>query len=176
MIQSIFKTATCTKLQETNYKMISQWYRTPEILQKRFPNTLSECWRCQREQETLLHVFWSCPRVEKFWKEVREIIQKFSEVEILKDPALFLLHLSEIPRKTYRNSILCNLVNAAKAGGKWLTLDIFPSVLPLNILDVVSSGRVHLPATASFRRPHFVVPDASRRVLSASQSSSSSWI
>lgn len=115
MIQSIFKTATCTKLQETNYKIISQWYRTPEILQKCFLNTSSECWRCQREQGTLLHVFWSCPRVEKFWKEVREIIQKFGELEIREDPALFLLHLSEIPRKTYRNSILCHLVNAAKA-------------------------------------------------------------
>lgn len=57
IIQSIFKTATCTKIEETNYKIISQWYRTPAILQRCFPNITDKCWRCQLERG-LYYIFF----------------------------------------------------------------------------------------------------------------------
>lgn len=53
-----------------------------------------------------MHIFWSCPRIENFWKEVRRIAQKFSDQEIPEDPSFFLLQDTKIPVKSYKKSIL----------------------------------------------------------------------
>lgn len=43
-------------LQETNFKIFSQWYRTPSFLHRCFLNTSDFCWHCQGECGTLLHL------------------------------------------------------------------------------------------------------------------------
>lgn len=58
--------------------------------------------------------FWSCSKIEGFWREVQRITQKFCEDEIPEDPALFLLHDFKISVKKYKESIVCHLLNAAK--------------------------------------------------------------
>lgn len=100
---------------EANFKIFSQWYRTLVLLHRYFPNTSDRCWCCREEHETLLHIFWSCSRIEGYWREVWRIIKKFSDCEIPEDPTFFLLHNSKIPVKTFKNSILCHLLNAAKS-------------------------------------------------------------
>lgn len=44
IIHSTFKTATCMKMQETNFKILSQWYRTPAVLPRCFTNISHGCW------------------------------------------------------------------------------------------------------------------------------------
>ena len=40
------KSSICTKIQETNYKILTRWYRTPVQLHKLFRSTSEACWRC----------------------------------------------------------------------------------------------------------------------------------
>lgn len=61
------KSSICAKIQETNYKILTRWYRTPSVLKKCFPTTSDICWRCTQNKGTLLHIFWSCPRIKVFW-------------------------------------------------------------------------------------------------------------
>lgn len=98
-----FKPSICTSFQKTNFKLMTQWYYTPSLLHKFFPTTTDQCGRCQEGRGTLLHVFWSCPKLDYFWKEVPD------------DPAFFLLHISTIPVKIYKRLILRHLLNAAKS-------------------------------------------------------------
>lgn len=37
----------CTKIQESNYKILTRWHYTPQLLQK--------------------YIFWSCPKLKHFW-------------------------------------------------------------------------------------------------------------
>lgn len=99
IINFAIKSSLCTKSQETNFKILTRWYLTPTRLHKCFPNTLDRCWRCREEEGSLLHIFWSCPRLENFWGEVRRITQKFTEYNIPEDAAFFLLHHSKILAK-----------------------------------------------------------------------------
>lgn len=115
ILRFTYKSSICTKTQETNFKILTRWYRTPANLKKIFPDTSDQCWRCQGEKGTILHIFWSCPKLEHFWKEVHRILQKFTECEIPDNPAFFLLHASSIPGKIYKKSIICHLLDAAKA-------------------------------------------------------------
>lgn len=109
------KSSICAKTQETNYKILSRWYRTPTLLHKISPTISEECWRCQRDKGTLLHIFWSCPKLSRFWKVVHETIQLFTDRIIPKDPALFLLHATDIPDKVYKRSVIRHLLDAARA-------------------------------------------------------------
>lgn len=109
------KSSVCSKIQETNYKVLTRWYLTPSRLHRCFPEVSDRCWRCGSERGTLLHVFWSCPRLSLFWGEVHRITQRFVEGVIPLDPALFLLHLTDSPIPAYKKSIIGHLLNAAKA-------------------------------------------------------------
>lgn len=109
------KSSFCTKVQETNFKILNQWYCTPSLFHKYFLITSALCWRCQEEHGTLLHIFWSCTKLSGLWREIRTIIQKFTTHRVPNDPAFFLLHASAIPAKVYKKSILRHLLNAAKS-------------------------------------------------------------
>lgn len=115
MIHNIFESSICIKMQETNFKILSRWYRTPAFLNRCYPEVSDNCWRCGGKEGMLMHIFWSCPRIENFWKEVRRIAKKFSDQEIPEDPSFFLLQDTKIPVKSYKKSILCHLLNAARA-------------------------------------------------------------
>lgn len=115
MIVLSLKSSICTKIQETNFKILTRWYLTPSRLHSMFTESSKYCWRCQREVGTILHVFWSCPHSTNFWTAVRSISQKFTEFQIPNGPAFFLLHVSSIPLKAYKKSILRHLTNAAKS-------------------------------------------------------------
>lgn len=108
------KSSICTRFQETNYKIFMRWYRTPAILQKIFPETSKLCWRCQQSTGTLIHIFWSCPRIRPFWGRVREIIQKFTDRNVPDEPAYFLHHATDTPARVYKKSIVRHLLDAAK--------------------------------------------------------------
>lgn len=71
--------------------------------------------RCQEGRGTMLRIFWSCPKISSYWREVRNIVQKFTDYKIPDDPAFFLIHVKNIPAKKYKKSILRHLLNAAKA-------------------------------------------------------------
>lgn len=59
--------------------------------------------------------FRSCHRMKGYWRDVQRIIQKFCDCEMPEDPAFFLLHDFKISVETYKNVILCHLLNAARS-------------------------------------------------------------
>lgn len=61
----------------------------------------------------MLHIFWSCQKLEEFWSKVRDIIGQLTDLG--SDPARYLLHLSDLSKCKYRNSMIIHLLNAAKA-------------------------------------------------------------
>lgn len=115
IIYLYLKSSICMRIQETNYKLLTRWYCTPTVLHRFFSEASDRCWRCREEQGTLFHIFWICTKIKRYWSEVHKISQKCTDFPIPEDPAFFLLHCSQMPRQKYRKSVLCLLVNAAKA-------------------------------------------------------------
>lgn len=99
--------------QENRYKLSTRWYRTPDKLQKIFPAVPPECWRCGLGAGSLLHIWWDCPSLQPFWKEVHGRITDITSLPINFSPAQFLLHHTSLPRSHYRKSLALHLVNAA---------------------------------------------------------------
>lgn len=113
IIRFSLKSSICTKIQETNYKMLTRWYRTLRILHKFYPEVADCCWRCQEEGATMLHIFWSCPKLGPFW---REVLFKNSRITTFQMIQHFSCYMPPLFRpKKYNKSILRHLLNAAKS-------------------------------------------------------------
>lgn len=82
-------------IQEANYKVISRWYCTPTILHRFDTSQSDNFWRCQNELGDLLHIWWTCPSIQVFWKQVHKLIEKITTFRLDYSPAQFLLHLQK---------------------------------------------------------------------------------
>lgn len=101
-------------IQENNYKILMRWYRTPVIIHKYYPTLSDKCWRCTIEVGTLEHIWWSCPLIQPFWTQVRELTSQISTYTLEHTSAQCRLHHSDIPVHQYRKTLIPPLLNAAK--------------------------------------------------------------
>lgn len=142
IIRFSLKSSICTKTQELNYKILTRWYYTPVRLHKIFPSSSDRCWRCHSAKRTLLHIFWSCPLLQHFWTTVRMISQKFTDYPMNDNPAFILLHVSSIPPKKYKKSIIRHLLNAAKSCIPLLWKKTLPPTVGMWLRRVVEIRRL----------------------------------
>lgn len=63
----------------------------------------------------MAHIWWSCPKIRTYWKEILRYIKEITSIELPEDPWIYLFHGVDIPIKEYRNSMLIHLINAAKS-------------------------------------------------------------
>lgn len=110
----IHKGSVNVSVQENGFKVLSRWYKTPSRLHKISPTITPNCWRCSERDGSLLHIWWSCPLIQPFWKEVQRIIINITTYQINLTPAQMFLHHSPIPKKDYHHSLRLHLLNAAK--------------------------------------------------------------
>lgn len=99
------KHSISAKMQETAYKLQTNWYTTPAKLNVWNPQTPSICWRCGSDTGVLINIWWHCPRLVRFWNQVREIIKKITGTKLLLNGAYCLLHISNFPLKRYKKII-----------------------------------------------------------------------
>lgn len=108
---NLYKASRSTAAQETNYKLATRWYRTPDVLHRIFPTVPNTCWRCEQEVGTLLHIWWECREIQRFWKDVTQAIQLITGDRIITNPATCLLsHEVQLPRQ----ALLAQLLTAAR--------------------------------------------------------------
>lgn len=103
-----------SKTHETNYKLLSRWYRVPADLARIYPLVSDQCWRECGHRGTLLHIWWECPLIRPYWTDIKSLIREILDLDIPLSPAYFLLHVPRIPISRYKKSALPHLLNAAR--------------------------------------------------------------
>lgn len=78
----------CTKAHQTTnsstwrvfkWKIISRFYRTPEITDEMGHTHLSSYWRnCGTQSTNHTHIFWLCPKLCVFWRQIFDPMFEFS--------------------------------------------------------------------------------------------------
>lgn len=88
---SMFKTRDMNlKLQ--HYKLFARRYLTPDKLFHCKFKTTPLCWKGCGNKGTLVHCWWDCPQIKKFWITVIAEIKKITNYDIPNTPASLLLH------------------------------------------------------------------------------------
>ena len=55
-------------------KFLHRVYYTPQKLQRVFPQRTQDCPRCQNDAGTYFHMFWSCPKIARYWAKVVDTV------------------------------------------------------------------------------------------------------
>lgn len=55
-------------------KIIHRWHRTPQQLHRWNLIPTDTCWRCGEHEGSIFHILWSCPALQDWWKNKKEII------------------------------------------------------------------------------------------------------
>lgn len=92
--------------QETNYKPLKRWYKTPESIHKSCPEVDGTCWICcGGHRHAALRVL-SWPLIAPLWAKVGDISQKFTEIPLPFELTFFLLNHTSICVASFKQSII----------------------------------------------------------------------
>lgn len=76
-------------------KFLHQAYYTPQRLAKIYPSYSDRCPNCNTDAGTFLHVVWSCPLLQQFWREVVQYISLIGNLTVALDPRVLLLGICD---------------------------------------------------------------------------------
>lgn len=99
---------------EINYKCLARWYITPDKLHQYQRDASNLCWRGCVEIGTMSHIWWTCPKIKVYWKEVILIIEEITGTKIPEEPWFCLFHGVRMSIKQYKRTLLPHLLNTAK--------------------------------------------------------------
>ena len=99
---------------EANYKVLTRWHLVPARVAKYVQNYSPQCFRGCTDLGTYLHIWWSCPKAQTFWKGIFKIVTKLLGKTILPDPAMALLNLKPDSISHTQFKLLVQLFTAAK--------------------------------------------------------------
>lgn len=99
---------------EYKWKVISRYFRTPDVVAKIDPKVPSLCWRnCGSAVPNHTHIFWSCPILQNYWDEVYKAINQIFQEDIPKDATVALLGIMPVSVQGHAKSYLLNILFTA---------------------------------------------------------------
>lgn len=72
------KVSRSAKFKFIQLMIVHRAYLTPSRLHKMFQTTTDNCPRCQEHNTDLIHILWSCSRLQHFWKGVHEMLKEIA--------------------------------------------------------------------------------------------------
>lgn len=82
-------------------KIFQCWHFTPVKLVHIFSTQPRECWRKCSMDGHIFHIWWECPVITQFWRDISSLNKELAKVsnELSLQMALFGLDLSSLPSK-----------------------------------------------------------------------------
>lgn len=75
---------------EFDWKIKMRYFITPSI-SSRYSNTSEMCWRGCGLAGDFTHIFWDCPKISDFWKNIQKEIKHVLGIDFTLDLALYIL-------------------------------------------------------------------------------------
>lgn len=77
------------------FKIVHRAYFTPHRLHKMNPDSPLECWRCGGTPGDFTHIFWTCPAIVSYWREILDFITQITSVPLQPSMSICILGLTE---------------------------------------------------------------------------------
>lgn len=112
------------------FKIVHRAYFTPHRLHQMNPTCPSECWRCGISPGDFSHIFWHCPKIQRYWSEVLDTVNRVASTTLPHAMEVCLLGLIEtlVPTMAKRTLVGLLLFYARKNIAIWWKKPAPPSL------------------------------------------------
>lgn len=133
-----------TFLIEASIKVFIRGYYVPARLAKIYPDTSPLCYRGCNHVGDMLHIWWACPHIRRYWNKLFQIVWKVSGVSVLQDPTYALLkHRVKDTHKHIQSLILSMFMGARiLIAGAWKKSMVSISATKWKILWLMSQEQI----------------------------------
>lgn len=113
--ESIFKlintSSLCARHRLLQFKVVHRAHWSKVRLSSIYPNVDPHCDKCLSDEASLIHMFWTCPSLENFWKEVFRTLSVILKIDLKPNPlvAIFGATGGEVPTSHQPNVVFCFL-------------------------------------------------------------------
>ena len=125
IIAQQWKSTSALSWREFGWKNIVRCFRVPA--QRISLGVSTSCWRsCGENKATHFHVFWDCPVISNYWKEIKLTIEKIMKIVIPPEFETLCLGLRPDTVKGSENIYMYNILLLASKKAitrKWLVKD-----------------------------------------------------
>lgn len=121
--QQVWKTTSSLTWREHGWKNVIRFFRTPA--QTKYHNT--SCWRqCGEMPANHFHVFWSCPIIVTYWKDIKNCIDKVLQTNLTFNFETLYLGKIEVNKHNLNIRMLQIMLLAGKKAitRKWFKTDV----------------------------------------------------
>lgn len=108
ILKKIHSSSYCPRLSLIQFRLVHRAYLCNARLASIYPGVNSLCPRCGKEPATLLHMFWSCLKLEKYWKAVFSSLNEAFGSNVSPNPLLILFGVQ------VESSLMSNVAEAQK--------------------------------------------------------------
>uniref|UniRef100_G1KXC5 Reverse transcriptase zinc-binding domain-containing protein n=1 Tax=Anolis carolinensis TaxID=28377 RepID=G1KXC5_ANOCA len=102
------------EIKENWYKMMYRWYLTPQKLARCYKNLQNNCWKCENQEGSFFHMWWSCKIAKKFWTKIHGKIQEILGIKFQMKPEYFLLGMPDFEMDLSKDILFNYMVTAAR--------------------------------------------------------------
>uniref|UniRef100_A0A8C5QWD0 protein-tyrosine-phosphatase n=1 Tax=Leptobrachium leishanense TaxID=445787 RepID=A0A8C5QWD0_9ANUR len=119
----------CISLVEARKKILYRWYITPDREHHYNPQVPRTCWRCEEEEGTFFHTWWTCPRLTPLWDQVAALSSEILDAELVPSPEVFLLQMFPDSLTKFQKQLLAHILSATTTliAAKWKS-NVIPTV------------------------------------------------
>lgn len=96
IIQGIFSSSICLKHAVIQFKIVHRLHWSKVRLSKIKADIDPTCDRCRQDPATLLHMFWTCPKLCTFWQSIFETFSKIFGKGLAPSPFIALFGVAQM--------------------------------------------------------------------------------
>lgn len=123
IIQRIYSSSVCQRHAVVQFKIVHRLHWSKERLSKFKPDLDTTCDRCKQFPATLLHMFWTCPRLYGFWRSIFEAFSKICGKTVHPSPLISLFGVTPVDISLSKCNInmiaFCSLLARRLILSKW---------------------------------------------------------
>ncbi len=98
----------CARHSLIQFKVVHRAHISKVKLAQMFSGTSSLCNRCQCAEGTLIHMFWTCPKLEHFWRSIFNTLSVVLQCRLEPEPLVAMFGVA--PEELQLSASMCKIL------------------------------------------------------------------
>ena len=108
VLKQVHSSSICARHSLIQFKVVHRAHISKVKLAQMFPGTNPMCNRCQCAEGTLIHMFWTCPKLEHYWRSIFLTLSAVLQHRLEPEPLVALFGVA--PEEVWLSASMCKVL------------------------------------------------------------------